>query len=109
MTKFIELTTRDTKLTININNIIQFYNLEPNDTGTKMVIFDGVKNREFYVQEKYQDILIALGVGNVLDEQHRNQISNLLNSLPGQYVSKTLDEEKTYKSDEFYSNWPYSD
>lgn len=81
MTKFIELTIRDTKLTININNIIQFYNLEPNDTRTKMVIFDGVKNREVYVQEKYQDILIALGVENVLDEQHRNQISNLLNSL----------------------------
>lgn len=81
MTKFIELTIRDTKLTININNIIQFYNLEPNDTGTKMVIFDGVKNREVYVREKYQDILIALGVGNVLDEQSRNQISDLLNSL----------------------------
>lgn len=81
MSKFIELTVRDTKLTININNIIQFYNLEPNDTRTKMVIFDGVKNREVYVQEKYQDILIALGVGNVLDEQSRNQISNLLNSL----------------------------
>lgn len=81
MTKFIELTIRGTKLTININNIIQFYNLEPNDTRTKMVIFDGVKNREVYVQEKYQDILIALGVGNVLDEQSRNQISNLLNSL----------------------------
>ena len=26
MTKFIELTIRDTKLTININNIIQLYN-----------------------------------------------------------------------------------
>lgn len=81
MTKFIELTVRDAKLTININNIIQFYNLEPNDTGTKMVIFDGVKNREVYVREKYQDILIALDVRNVLDEQSRNQISNLLNSL----------------------------
>lgn len=92
MTKFIELTIRDTKLTININNIIQIYNLEPNDTGTKMVIFDGVKNREVYVQEKYQDILIALGVGNVLDEQSRNQISNLLNSLVDWKDAKLTDE-----------------
>lgn len=92
MTKFIELTIRDTKLTININNIIQIYNLEPNDTRTKMVIFDGVKNREVYVQEKYQDILIALGVGNVLDEQSRNQISNLLNSLVDWKDAKLTDE-----------------
>lgn len=69
MTKFIELTIRDTKLTININNIIQFYNLEPNDTGTKMVIFDGVKNREVYVQEKYQDILRALEVKRIFSNE----------------------------------------
>jgi len=75
MTKFIELTIRDTKLTININNIIQFYNLEPNDTGTKMVIFEGGKNREVYVQEKYEDILRALDVRRVLNEQDRNQLS----------------------------------
>lgn len=86
MTKFIELTVRDTKLTININNIIQFYNLEPNDTGTKMVIFDGVKNREVYVQEKYQDVSKALDVEKVLN-----------------------DDDRRLNVYEFYSNLPYSD
>lgn len=81
MTEFIALTvkssdlTKLTKLAININNIIQFYNLEPNDTGTKIIIVDGAKSKELYASESYEDILRALNVRKVLNEQDRNQLS----------------------------------
>ena len=73
MTKFIELTViksrNNGKLTINANNILQFYTVEPNNTGakTKITIFNGTEIREIYVRESYDDILRALEVKQIFD------------------------------------------
>jgi len=55
MTKFIELTTNEAKLTINAHNIMQFMSMEPNDVGlkTKMAISDGAECKEIFVLESY--------------------------------------------------------
>lgn len=82
MTTFIELTIGGEKTTFNTNSIQQIYNVEPSDRGkTAVWVLVNGKYTLYYADESYKDILIALGVGNVLDEQRRNQISNLLNSL----------------------------
>ena len=48
-----------------------------------MVIFDGVKNREVYVQEKYQDVSKALDVEKVLnDDDRRQNVYELYSNLP---------------------------
>lgn len=76
MTKFIELTIRDTKLTINVNNILQFHSREPDSTGTKIVIVDGTKSKELYASESYEDILRALEVKQIFgsdDGQQTNE------------------------------------
>ena len=78
MTKFIELTViksrNKDKLTINANNILQFYTVEPNNTGakTKITIFNGTEIREIYVRESYDDILRALEVKQVFDCNDEN-------------------------------------
>lgn len=82
MTKFIELTVIKSrnkgKLTINANNILQFYTVEPNNTGakTKITIFNGTEIREIYVRESYDDILRALEVKQIFgsdDGQQTNE------------------------------------
>lgn len=67
MTKFIELTTNEAKLTINAHNIMQFMSMEPNDVGlkTKMAISDGAECKEIFVLESYDDILRALEVKRI--------------------------------------------
>lgn len=78
MTKFIELTViksrNKDKLTINANNILQFYTVEPNNTGakTKITIFNGTEIREIYVRESYDDILRALEVKQIFDCNDEN-------------------------------------
>jgi len=78
MTKFIELTViksrNNGKLTINANNILQFYTVEPNNTGakTKITIFNGTEIREIYVRESYDDILRALEVKQIFDCNDEN-------------------------------------
>ena len=78
MTTFIELTViksrNQAKLTINANNILQFYTVEPNNTGakTKITIFNGTEIREIYVRESYDDILRALEVKQIFDCNDEN-------------------------------------
>ena len=72
MTKFIELTIRDTKLTINVNNILQFHSREPDSPGTKIVIVDGAKSKDLYASESYEDILRALEVKQIFDCNDEN-------------------------------------
>jgi len=78
MTTFIELTViksrNQAKLTINANNILQFYSVEPNNTGakTKITIFNGTEIKEIYVRESYEDILRALEVKRIFDCNDEN-------------------------------------
>lgn len=78
MTKFIELTEiagrNQDKLTVNANNILQFYSVEPNNTKakTKITIFNGSEIKEIYVRESYDDILRALEVKQIFDCNDEN-------------------------------------
>lgn len=71
MTKFIELTTKEAKLTINTNNIMQFSDIEPNNTKlkTKVIIFEGAEIKKIYVRESYADILRALEVKRIFSNE----------------------------------------
>ena len=78
MTKFIELTEvagrKQAKLTINVNNILQFFSVEPSNTGvkTRVVVFDGAELKKFNVRESYEDILRALEVKQIFDCNDEN-------------------------------------